>query len=240
MTRERLQMLSMEELVALARSDGCELSEPADRSTLIESILEVFEEQKRERQLENNSFVRVEEAKFEVSSEHQTPHSGADLFPVPRRYNQTRITFLARDPHWAFAFWELDDHDVLRVKKSDPEKVVLRVHDVELQDRDGSGSGFSFDIPVRLEDSSWYIYLPNHDCSYSVEVGMVSSGRFTCLARSNSIRTPREAPAAAGAAGGRRGEAGGVFFDLLWDLTPFGEYSSSEAIPQRILTELKD
>ena len=239
MTRERLQMLSMEELLALARSDGYELSEPTDRSTLIESILETFEEQKRERRRENNSSVRVEEAKFEATAEDEASHSEADALPVPRRYNQTRITFLARDPHWAFAFWELDDHDVSRVQKADPDKMVLRVHDVEAPPGDGSRSGFSFDIPVRLEDSSWYIYLPSHDCSYVVEVGMLSAGRYACLARSNTIRTPREAPAQAADAQ-ESSAPSGVFFDLLWDLPSFGEYSSSEAIPQRILTELKD
>jgi hypothetical protein len=241
MTRERLQLLSMEELLALARNEGYELSEPADRSTLIETILETLEEQRRERQEENNPNVRVEETKFEVSSDDELALAGADEFPIPKRYNQTRITFLVRDPHWAFAFWEIDDHDAARLKKSSPDQVMLRVHDVELLQYDGSSSNFSFDIPVRPTDSSWYIYLPNENCAYVLELGMLSGRRFTCLARSNVIRTPRETPAPAAPAG--EGEQPGeaeILLELMSDLGDLESYSSSEIIPQRILSELKD
>ena len=240
MTRERLQLLSMEELLVLARNEGYELSEPADRSTLIDTILETLEEQRRERQEENNSSVRVEETKYEVSSDDELAPSGDDAYPIPKRYNQTRITLLVRDPHWAFAFWEIDDHDVARIRKNSPEQVLLRVHDVELLQYDGSRSNFSFDIPVRLTDSSWYIYLPNQDCSYVLELGMLSGRRFTCLARSNVIRTPRETPAPGAPGGGEQSESGEVLLELMSDLEDLGRYSSSEIIPQRILSELKD
>ena len=240
MTRERLQLLSMEELLALARNEGYELSEPADRSTLIDAMLETFEEQRRERQEENNSYVRVEETKFEVSSDDELALAGADTFPIPKRYNETRITFVVRDPHWAFAFWEIDDHDCARVKKSSSQQVMLRVHDVELLDYDGTRSNFSVDIPVRLTDSSWYIYLPNPDCSYVLELGMVSGRRFTCLARSNVIRTPREAPVPGALSEGQDPEAAEVLLELMADVEDFGRYASSEIIPQRILSELKD
>ena len=80
----------MEELLALARNEGYELSEPADRSTLIETILETLEEQRRERQEENNPNVRVEETKFEVSSDDELAlaselHADTDLERIARR-----------------------------------------------------------------------------------------------------------------------------------------------------------
>lgn len=240
MTRERLQLLSMEELLALARSEGCELSEPADRSTLVEAILDGLEEQKLDRQEENNSYVRVEETKFEVSSDDELAFAGSDAFPIPKRYNQTRITFVVRDPHWAFAFWEIDDHDLARVKKSGLDQVILRVHDVELLEYDGSHSNFSFDIPVRLGDSSWYIYLPNQDCAYVLELGMTPGRRFTCLARSNVVRTPREAPVSGPPCPGDDVDAAGILLDLMSEMEDIGRYGSSEIIPQRILAELKD
>ena len=238
MTRERLQLMSTEELLALARCEGEEVPEPADRESLIDSIVEGFEEQKRERQEENNPSVRVEESKFEVLSGEEPALTGAEVFPIPKRYNQTRITFMVRDPHWAFAFWEIDDQDTARVRKAGPDQMLLRVHDIELLDYDGSRSNFSFDIPIQLADSSWYIYLPNQDCAYVLELGMIRGGRYTCLTRSNVIRTPRETPVLGSASEGQSAEAAEVFLDLISELEVFGRYASGEIIPQRILSEL--
>jgi hypothetical protein len=240
MTRERLQALQMQELLALARAEGLEPLENADRLALVEQILESLTEEKLERERENNPSVRVEETKFEVSPDEELAGTfrapGAEAYPLPPRYNETSITFMVRDPHWAFAYWEIDEARAARLAQSDAQELVLRVYEMERCDEEAPRFSSSFDIPIRLGDSSWYIYLPNEDSAYVLELGGLRRGSYSCICRSGVVRTPRET--VAGASGGAEEDI--LFLDLAADYELLGSSASSAAIPQRILSELKD
>jgi hypothetical protein len=231
MTRERLQSIPLEELTALARHAGLETSEPADRTELIEALVESYEELRQEREEGNSPSVRVEEKKYEVSADEELEPSGVDPFPVPARYNDTGVVLMIRDPHWAFAYWDIEEQKVQRIRE-DPnfEQLVLRVNDCQ--------PSTSFDIPIQWEDASWYIYLPNPDCDYSLELGYLSAGRFKLLARSNQIRTPRDSIAVEGQLDERTRS---LFFDVQPEaLESASSAMSSESIPQRILAAMRE
>ncbi len=227
MTKERLQSISLEELEVLARKQGYELTGAADRAALTEFILENFKELEREE--ENNLAIRVEQSKYQGTERETTDH--ADAFPIEKRYNQTRVVFMVRDPNWAYAYWDLDNNLLEKLKKNaDGDQLVLRVHDVELIDFTGSNANSSFDIPIQIDDTSWYIYLPNQNCSYILELGIISEDKYRCLARSNPIRTPRNSfsdnfPSA----------DQGLTLNLLSGFDAFEGFGSSSGIPQRIL-----
>jgi hypothetical protein len=231
MTRERLQSIPLEELTVLARNAGLEPIEPADRAELIEALMESFEELRQEREEGNSPSVRVEEKKYEVAADEELEPPGVDPFLVPARYNETRVVLMIRDPHWAFAYWDIEDQTVQRVRK-DPnfEQLVLRVHDCR--------PSTSFDIPIQGEDSSWYIYLPSPDCDYSLELGYLAAGRFKLLARSNQIRTPRDTIVEAGELDERTHS---LFFGVQPEaLEGSSRAASSESIPQRILAAMRE
>jgi hypothetical protein len=231
MTRERLQSIPLEELTALARNAGLELSGPADRTELIEVLMESFAELRQEREEGNSPSVRVEEKKYEVAADEELEPAGNDPFPLPSRYNETRVVLMIRDPHWAFAYWDIEGEQGQRVRK-DPnfEQLVLRVHDCL--------PSSSFDIPIQWEDSSWYIYLPNPDYEYYLELGYLAAGRFKLLARSDQIRTPRDAIVEAGE---QDEHTRSLFFGLQPEaLEGASRAMSSEAIPQRILAAMRE
>jgi hypothetical protein len=227
MTRERLQSIPIEELTALARSAGLESVDSADRAELIEALLESYEELRQEREEGNSPSIRVEEKKYEVAADEELEPSGEDPYPLPARYNETKVVLMIRDPHWAFAYWDIEAQKAQRVRKdANFEQLVLRVRDCE--------PSSSFDIPIQWEDSGWYIYLPNADCEYCLDLGYLAAGRFKLLARSNTIRTPREAVAEAG--GGDEQERS-LFLGVKPEaLEAASRPMSSEAIPQRILS----
>jgi len=221
MTKESLQSISLEELVALAREEGYEEGGAADRATLAEFILENLKDRAREKEQENSPSVRVEDSKYQITDPESRERLDTDIYPIADRYNQTKIVFMVRDPHWAFAYWELDN----KTREKLPDKgescpLILRVHETQIPRHP------SFDIPIQFGDSSWYIYLPNQDCDYILELGIISDGRYNCLARSNPIRTPREDFSQS------RDQA----LDLHPDLDSYFGISSSGAIPQRILS----
>ena len=231
MTRERLRTMPLAELATLARSNGLEPADGLDAEELIELLLEDYQEMRQEREEGNNPSVRVEEAKFEAGEE-EPPAVGAgaeEELSIPERYNETRVVLMARDPHWAYAYWDVEDAQAARVRRdSGFEQLVLRVQDLQ--------PASSFDIPIQWSDSSWYIYLPNQDADYALELGYLASGRFRLLARSNQVRTPRESIV---------GEAPEESESLFLGGSPeaFAGPSSamsSEAIPQRILSAMRE
>jgi hypothetical protein len=220
MTKESLQSIPLEELAALAREQGYEEEGAVDRATLTEFILESHKDRAREKEQENSPSVRVEDSKYQLTDTESNTSVDLDLYPIENRYNQTKIVFMVRDPHWAFAYWELDDSAREKISKNNvSQQLILRVHEAESIQRS------SFDIPIQFGDSSWYIYLPDQDCSYVLELGKLNDRRYTCLARSNSIRTPRE------------GFTQSTEHALDWhsDLNAYYGIGGSGSIPQRIL-----
>jgi hypothetical protein len=208
------------ELAALARKEGYDEDGAADRESLSEFLTEIFEDRAREKEQENSPSVQVEESKYQITDSGCIECGKGDSFPIAVRYNQTKITLMVRDPHWAFAYWDIDDK--IREKlpaKEDGRCLVLRVKETD------SVPPVSFDIPIQLDDSSWYIYLPHQDCGYVLELGIVSQERFGVLAASNPIRTPREDLSV----------SGGPVLDLLSDYNAYVGIGGSSPIPQRIL-----
>jgi len=233
MTKERLQSISLEELEDLARKQGYDFTGATDRdrAALTEFVLENFKELEREREEENNLSIRVEQSKYQVTERETADGAGADAFPIEKRYNQTRVVFMVRDPNWAYAYWDLDNNLMEKLKKNtDEDQLVLRVHDVELIDFTGSNANSLFDIPIQIDDTSWYIYLPNQNCSYILELGIITEDKYRCLARSNLIRTPRN-----GFSDNFPSVDQDLAFDLLSGFDTFEGIGSSRAIPQRIL-----
>jgi len=220
MTKESLQSIPLEELEALAREEGYEEGGVADRANLTEFILENFKDRAREKEQENSPSIRVEDSKYQILDPEYKRHVDPDIYPISDRYNRTKIVLMVRDPHWAFAYWEIDDKTHGKLPDTDEShQLILRVHETETIRHP------SFDIPIQFGDSSWYIYLPNQDRSYVLELGIVSEGRYSCLAKSNPIRTPREGCA----------EARDLALDLHSDFNAYFGIGSSGSIPQRIL-----
>jgi hypothetical protein len=220
MTKESLQSITLEDLAALAREEGYEEEGPADRAILIEFILENRKDRAREKERENSPSVRVEDSKYQIADDESRRPADLELLPIPHRYSQSKIVFMVRDPHWAFAYWELDERAREGISDDDESlQLVLRVHETGVAQRS------SFDIPVQFHDCSWYIYLPNQDCSYLLELGTLRDRQYTCVIRSNSIRTPREDLSRRPA------------YAMDWHCAFSGTYGTggSDSIPQRIL-----
>ncbi len=229
MTRDRLRTMPLAELVALARSAGLEPAENLAAEELIELVLEGYREMREEREEGNNPSVRVEEAKFEVGEEEEVPAAPIEEPHVSQRYNETRAVLMVRDPHWAYAYWDVEDAQAARARKDTGfEQLVLRVQDLQ--------PASSFDIPIQWSDCSWYIYLPSQDADYLLELGYLASGKFRLLARSNPVHTPRES-----IAGDPPDEAESLFLGISPEVFAAPSSAmSSEAIPQRILSAMRE
>ena len=193
MRREQLEQLSDAELKDLALREDIDLPKHFDKLKLVELLVEEYEERRMEKGELDNDPVKVEGMKYAISQddEMETP-DGID-YEIPLSYGVTRVIFMTRDPYWAFAYWEIDEETLEKIKDDAGfEGLLLRVHDVKLIDFNGTNSNFYFDIPVLLGDSKWYINVPHANSSYIIELMYSSRGEMVFIAKSNVIDTPRE------------------------------------------------
>ncbi len=190
MTKERLQLLSLEALQDIAGRIGLSRIDGIEKEILIEQILEAFEEDRSDRHNSSNIEMLVKEKKFDLACDEHFGGRNGDEPTLPETYNETIIVVLLRDPYWAFTYWDLNSEDRTRIDSAQEEeeenRLLIRVYeyDSDSSERD------SFDIPVRAADRSRYINLPRAGREYSVELLAASEEAEYVLARSNHIHSP--------------------------------------------------
>ena len=92
-----------------------------------------------------------------------------EYYDLPLRYNQTIVKILAQTPNILFVYWDIADTD----RKSFIEhygnnffketKPVLIIHNETMN--------YSFEVEINDFANSWYLYINDADCKYSIELG---------------------------------------------------------------------
>ena len=110
-------------------------------------------------------------------------------FDFPSGYGDNRIVLMVRDPHWVFAYWEVNEKRRREIRAEIGEaafsktKEHLRVYDTE--------NWSFFDIEVTGGARNWYIKVPSPNRTYCVDIGFLTAdGKFITAARSNWVTTP--------------------------------------------------
>ena len=166
MTRDRLEGLSFQSLYRLAAEHGVDLFPDQSKDEVIDSILEAIEESRVERESSNNNLVNVLEKKYDLSVIQQFDDGATEEIELPEAYNVTRIVLMLRDPSWAFTYWDIRERDFTALRNVKGfQGLALRVRQYR-----GDEVVDSFDIPVGLSDSRWYIHLPEKQASYRVQL----------------------------------------------------------------------
>jgi len=116
---------------------------------------------------------------------------------IPTGYNRNCVALLVRDPSWIHAYWEIAPsryHEALsslHLQQGEQAARVLRVYDVSGETFNGHNANLYFDIHLDESARNWYFRV-DPDRTYCAELGLLSPrGEFICLARSNTVRTPR-------------------------------------------------
>jgi len=113
------------------------------------------------------------------------------LPPLPDGYGDSRIVLMARDPQWAYAYWDTPHTHKEELRRQGGEHLALRLYDV-------TGINLNDQAPHSLQQvgcdeiaREWYMQIPVSDRDYQVEIGyLAGDGRWLVLARSNTIRIP--------------------------------------------------
>ena len=101
-----------------------------------------------------------------------------DLGELPRSYGTDSIFLVAQEPHWLFTYWDID------ISLHPGGKTFLRIS--------GSGDLIESEIEVPFETRNWYIPVNKAGAEYAVEIGYYRGSQWHALARSITVKTPKD------------------------------------------------
>ena len=185
MTKNRLESLSMADLIAVAEQQGIINCADMERDDLIDSIIDAFEESKLEKLEDDNWTIQSMCRKFDIFQDEEI--SLEKVTEISDHFNASKVEILLVNPLMAFVFWEYGDSSrELAQKCSRQNHLLLRVHEKNLSD----GKVSFFDIPIKFEENKWYINLPSNGCQYYIELICQLAAGDKVLATSNTIESP--------------------------------------------------
>ncbi len=234
MTEDRLQLLPEKFLKEIALKEGISIHDNIDKQDLIDLILDAIEEDRAEKIMNNNPAMQIKERKFDITLDEQFDFD-EDLYPLPERYNETEIVLLLRDPVWAYTYWDIKDSDISSLKFGDlGGELLLRLYEMRSPVFEKNSIIDFSDIPVTIDDNSWYINLPNTGIYYCVELIMQGSESSKVLCRSNSVQSPQWEIGSFENFQELKGSGNDLM--LISSLLDLSESDTTGKIPQRIIS----
>ncbi len=191
MADQHLENMSLERLRCIGRRLGIKDDEILDRQELIDAIEEILEERTSDRLRQNNEVMNLKGKKYDLIDDVCSEADGEPFFEIPEGYCETSVHMLLRDPHWAFVYWNLNSKDMETMKEQRGEfELTLRIHEFSHPRLPVTKCRNYFDIPVREEDSSWYVNLLKLGRWYVASLLAGNAEWSEVLASSNEIFSP--------------------------------------------------
>ena len=183
------------------------------------------------------------------ASAHSEPAKTSSAASVSEAPSQ--VTFLPRDPQWAYVFWSISPADRARATAAGGQQLCLRVADVTGLPLGASHPHALQELVVPAQATEWYLPVPLSDRDYRVELGYrLGGGGWLPLAVSSVARVPAEGPSPVvadlfvpfslegpfGVARQPMGGSGGVEHERLYQLASAGS-ARSRRIGSEVLHE---
>lgn len=117
---------------------------------------------------------------------------------LPERYGDHRMVVLARDPNWAYAYWDLSPakvRDLLKNAGQTASKArwILRVYTAALHPAEDKTH--YFDVDTLVQGGNYYLNLSRPGARFIVEIGVMdATGLFRATAQSNPVIMPMDRP----------------------------------------------
>ena len=131
-------------------------------------------------------------AKFMLEPQHQ-PEPPQHHLPayeylgeLPPSYGTRKLFLTARDPHFLYAYWDLNHDQLVAGERSAHDGKVF----LHLYRQDGSRTQ---QIQISSWSKEWYLHVNEADTTFFVEIGYYRlDGGFEVLTKSQEARTPRD------------------------------------------------
>lgn len=108
------------------------------------------------------------------------------------------VTFIPRDPQWAYAFWQISAQDRCRAEAAGADLLCLRLADVTGLPPGSVHPHTLQEVVVDASGCEWFLPVPVCDRDYRVELGYrLPGGGWFPLALSSVARIPADGPSTA-------------------------------------------
>lgn len=179
------------------RPDGKLVTKPKDKPKAERIVKKVKPAKVKTAKVKPAKIKPAKTEAFKIIKKNTKPLEFVDDYPLPESYDLTYVTLVARDPHWIYAYWELDHNAIERARSFFGDAFhaaayTLRLYDVTLVDFNGYNAN-RFDDYDELFMKNRYINITNDAAAFCAEIGMrAQDGRFFAFSRSNVTSTQRE------------------------------------------------
>ena len=106
----------------------------------------------------------------------------------------TKVSFLPRDPEWAYVFWQISENDREKAQSLGASKLCLRLYDATGVEEGQLNQGTLREINVDSYSTEWYLPIPLADRAYKVELGYKYGFKWMSLAFSSVSHVPASQP----------------------------------------------
>lgn len=113
---------------------------------------------------------------------------------LPDAYGEDGVVLLARDPYWAFTYWEISlaKENALKVELGErfqEAEIQLRIYEYTSPNEIKVAN--TIIVPVHVRVGSWYLLLGVPGCRFQAEIGyLLTDGTFLTVTKSNIVELP--------------------------------------------------
>lgn len=106
----------------------------------------------------------------------------------------SELVILSVDPYHLYAYWHLDEQQVIDVNTNINQKLLLKIYWQNEQDRQQDASKLWFNVDLNTAQNQQKIRLPVDASHYSATIGILDENQcWNSLAHSNTIHIPAAA-----------------------------------------------
>ncbi|HEX5219662.1 MAG TPA: DUF4912 domain-containing protein [Verrucomicrobiae bacterium] len=124
--------------------------------------------------------------KFSLGPETPAAHFPTTETHLPTSYDTGRLFLAARDPHWIYAYWDINPTVQFQYNaRSQDRHLILRMHERDLSSKP------AVEIHVHPESRHWFAHVERAGEQYVADLGYYQVGRqWKSVATSALVRTP--------------------------------------------------
>ncbi len=135
-------------------------------------------------------------SKTTLSSANKKSANILEYYDLPYRYNETIVKVLVQTPSILFVYWDISDEDkenyILKYGEYffNDTKPVLVIYNETLH--------YSFEVDINDFANSWYLHVPDSNCTYKVELGRRPINKYSkidnylYISSSNNMDAPND------------------------------------------------